>query len=55
MADQTVSVIDNSKERVALDLLKYIRSNDSDESDGKQAILKLYYECRKVVYGGSPA
>jgi hypothetical protein len=54
MADQSVRIVDNSRERVALDLMNIIRNVDSEEKDTRQAILDLYHTCRSIVYGASP-
>jgi hypothetical protein len=54
MADQTVSIVDNSRERVALDLVRLIQYHDSTIKSTRQGILELYAECRSVVYGSKP-
>jgi hypothetical protein len=51
---ESVSIVDNSKERVALDLVKLIHYHESDKPT-RQDTLELFAECRKVVYGSKPS
>ena len=55
MADQTVQIEgDNgSPERVALDLMKYIRgiAEDAKTKRSTQELIDLYVDCRWAAYG----
>jgi hypothetical protein len=53
MADQTVRIEDSSRERVALDLVKLVHYYENDKPT-RSEVLKLYAECRRLVYGGNP-
>lgn len=51
--EPSVVIQGDSKERVALDLLKLIASKEFLPKDPKKHLLELYRECYEAVAGGS--
>jgi hypothetical protein len=58
MADQTVKIEGDSgsNARVALDLIKYVRSHATDRKDlSVDETIALYLRCLKATYGSKDA